>query len=453
VGLEEDIVQSCVKYMNDCAKRIEQLKSLKVNEDYEAQLRPLITKEIEKCVNEYLKTLTFLTKKIEEIQQVPLSTEKEPEDTTNVEELPYKLLVKLLQSNGLIDEEGNLTEKGAKLLEEELRVKEYTPVTEPVEGEDSQIKESQERKNGLEFIKSLGLFEEPEKEDVWLSELSEKIDETKSFDIFQREELPEEEKDNEVLSLEGEIRYLIEKRGKTESISDENLVICPNCLSKVELKDNCSVCDYRLIKEKKPLEEKLEEPEVPSEEKPLETAIEGDLIEDQVFQEKEIPQDIHRLHILGGEDLPRLFVNFLSYVTISEGLVILSGCIFTILLSVRGLEEAKLGLAELLYVVVDSLPGVPFSSGILSPLSFNLGIGLIAIFGFIMILTGFGLRRDLRISKLSGVVIFVLSSLIDVYSILIIDFSETIIPFLSLVINIVIVYMILNRLLWPEAES
>jgi hypothetical protein len=442
--------------MNNCAKRIEQLKSLKVNEDYEAQLRPLITKEIEKCVNEYLKTLTFLTQKIEEIQQAPLNTEKEPEDTTNVDELPYKLLIKLLQSNGLIDEEGNLTEKGAKLLEEELKNIEYTTAAEPAKS-DPQVKEIQESKNGLELINSLGLFEEPEKEDVWIPDLSEKIDEKKPFDMFQRLE-PEERKENKVSSLEEEIRYLIEKRKKTEPISDENLVICPNCLSKVELKDSCSVCGYRLIKEKKPVEKKTEEPileekEVPSEEKPVETKIERDLQEEPVQGEKEIPQDIHPKPILGGKDLPILFVNFVSYFTILEGVVILSGCIFTILLSTRGLEEAKLDLAALLYIVVDSLPGVPFSSGILSSLSFSLGIGLITLFGLTMILIGFGLRRDLRISKISGIIIFVLSSLIDVYSILIIDFSEIIIPFLSLVINVIIVYVILNKLLFSDVES
>ena len=421
MGLEEDIVQSCVKHMNDCAKRIEQLKNLRVHEDYEAHIKPLVNKEIEKCVDEYLNSLTFLTQKIEEYDKKTIDTAELPENAQNQEELTYKLLIKLLQINGLIDEKGNLSEKGTKLLKKKLTEDETEFRPEIVSDKKEIYRTSELSKH----------HEEPEKDEIY--EKSEKTVKSEA----------------EKLSLEDELRYLIKFRGKAEPRDHIIRVICPSCLSKVEFGDRCPVCGY-IFKSEKSVDERISDT---IQEKPtLDSTQATDKVQDEKKPEKSFQENVTKDDLI-PEAHPKdekgigIFVNFVSILSIILGVTVLSGCLFTGLMSIRGLEEGTASLLELLYLIVDTLPGIPFSSDFLVPMSFMIRIFVIALSGILLLTVGFGLRRDNTAIRYLGVSVFLLSSLVDIYSIIIIDFSETIVPFLGLIINIVLIYVIFSRLL------
>jgi hypothetical protein len=421
VGLEEDIVQSCVKHMNDCAKRIEQLKNLRVNEDYEPHLKPLINKEIERCVDEYLNSLTFLTQRIEEYDDKTISSLVQYEDALNQEELTYKLLVKLLQINGLIDHKGNLSEKGAELLKKELK-------------EDQEIRP--ESKDILD-----------KKDTSLLSDFSASQEGYEKETLFGKPEKIAKRR-GEKISLEDELRYLIKKREKPEPEDCTVKVICPSCLSKTKIGDHCSVCGYD-FKFKERVDEKIPDPienfiqeskqtsDIDQEEKELEKS----------FSENAGSKDLMDEAFTKEKKEIGVFVNLVSILSIIIGVIILSGCIFTAFTSMRSLEEGTASLMVLLYLLVDTLPGIPFSSNFIITMNFWIRLFIIALSGFLLLAVGFGLRRDNVSLRYLSISIFMLSSLVDIYSIIIIDLSETIVPFLGLIINIVLIYIVFTRII------
>lgn len=418
--LEEDIVQSCVKHMNDCAKRIEQLKNLRVHEDYEPYIKPLIHKEIERCVDEYLNSLTFLTQKIEEYDEKNIGSLEQDDEPLDQEELTYKLIIKLLQINGLIDNQGNLSEKGAELLKKEL---------------------TEDHENKLESKDISG-----KKENSLLSDFSSSQKGNEKEGLIGKTE-KKVKKEAEKMSLEDELRYLIKKREKPEPEDHTIKVICPSCLSKTELGDSCTVCGY-YFKAKERVYEKIPEPTEKSMQESKQTS---DIAQEEKELEKSSEENATSKGILHDTSKTKkelgVLANLVSILSIIIGITMLSGCIFTAITSIRGLEAGTASLMVLLYLLVNTLPGIPFSSNFLLPMGFWIRIFMIALSGFLLLAVGFGLRRENLVLRYLSFSVFLLSSLVDVYSIIIIDLSETIVPFLGLIINIFLIYIVFSRII------
>jgi hypothetical protein len=469
------MIHACIKHMNDCVKRIEQLKSLKIDSAFEDQIKPLIAREIEDCINEYLRTYKYLSEKLEKSKDTSIKTTIDIKENLDNKGITFEILMKLLQRNGVINEKGSLTEKGSKLLDEEAGEKDLsiiktdlTSIDEPkdidketdfVLFEEIKSVEKEVEKDQFQTSNGWKLFENsnaekwgPSEEDIFqeqIDSLKQLKKEINGLDLGKRSD----ERDS--ITLEDELRYLMERPKKEGITTEREVVICPNCLSKVSLIETCSVCNYRLIpSESMGLDEETQGMELDSDlnQRTFPFEISEEHIKHKTnekekdFQKRHNVQNYTVKNQNNKSDTLKLIGGFVSYFAITIGIILLSGSLFIFLLTINNLTENALQLTNLLLTIIDTFPGVPFSSNILLSLNYWARISVIFIFGIVITLIGTGLWRNYQKAKITGAIIFIFASLIDVYNILIINVSKALMPFYSLVINIVVVYLIIYKL-------
>lgn len=145
---------------------------------------------------------------------------------------------------------------------------------------------------------------------------------------------------------------------------------------------------------------------------------------------------------------------------IKDGSLIFGIVLFTIgaylistnILSLSDIKSTETTM-QILYSIIDQLPGVPISINILS--NFNdllLGVVVLAI-GIITVMMSVGLMRNINIARSSGALLYVFSAMFDIVDILYFGLIESPISILVFVINLVICGIFLKDEFWVHHIS